>query len=89
MKINKQHFKNYIKKKLSSLPISKELNKIDKSHLFYSGDYNSLYPSAVAHEKSNWPAIETAKAINPEDSEVYCKLFNNGEWASLKKNRIL
>ena len=43
----------------------------------------------MAHEKSTWPAIETAKAINPEDSEVDCKLFNTGEWASLKKNRIL
>ena len=31
--INKRHFENYIKKKLSSLPISKELNKIDKSDL--------------------------------------------------------
>ena len=39
----------------------------------------------MAHEKSTWPAIETAKAINPEDSEVYCKLFNTGEWASLNK----
>ena len=85
MKINKQRFENYIKKKLSSLPISKELNKIDKLHLLNKSDYNSLYPSAMAHEKSNWPAIETAEAINPEDSEVFCKLFNNGEWASLKK----
>ena len=32
-KISKQHFENYIRKKLSSLPISKELNKIDKSDL--------------------------------------------------------
>ena len=70
-KINKQQFENYIKKKLSSLPISKELKAIDKSDLLVSSDYNSLYPSAMAHEKSTWPAIETAKAINPEDSEVY------------------
>ena len=84
-KINKQHFENYIKEKLSSLPISKELKAIDKSDLLVSSDYNSLYPSAMAHEKSTWPAIETAKAINPEDSEVYCKLFNTGEWASLNK----
>ena len=32
-KISKQHFENYIRKKLSRLPISKELNKIDKSDL--------------------------------------------------------
>ena len=84
-KINKQHFENYIKKNLSSLPISKELNKIDKSDLLVSSYYNSLYPSAMAHLLSMWPAIETAKAINPEDSEVYCKLFNTGEWVSLNK----
>ena len=39
----------------------------------------------MAHIKSTWPAKETAKAINPENSEVYCKLFINGEWASLNK----
>ena len=39
----------------------------------------------MAHMSSMWPAIETAKAINPEDSGVYCKLFNTGEWASLNK----
>ena len=43
-KINKQHFENYIKKKLPSLPISKELNKFDKSDLLVSSDYSSLYP---------------------------------------------
>ena len=84
-KIIKQHFENYIKKKLSSLPISSELNNIDKSDLLVSSDYNSFYPSAMAHIKSTRPAIETAKAINPEDSEVYCELFNTGEWGSLKK----
>ena len=78
-KKNKQPFQKYIKKKLSSLPISKELIKIDKSDLLVSSDYNSLYPSAMAHIQPNWPAIETVKALNPEDSEVYCKMFNNGE----------
>ena len=81
----KQHFENYSKEKLSSLPISKELNNINKSDLLVSNDYNSLYPSARAHEKSTWPAIGTAKAVNPEGIEVYCKLFNTGEWASFKK----
>ena len=84
-KVNKGHLENYIRKKLSSQPISKELNKIDKSDLLISSDYNSLYPSAMAHPDSRWPAIETAKAINPEDSEVFCELFNTGEWASLYK----
>ena len=39
-KINKQHFENYIKKKLSSLPISGELNNINKLDLLCSSDYN-------------------------------------------------
>ena len=84
-KINKQHFENYINEKLSSLPISKELNKIAKSDLLVSSNYNSLYPSAVAHEKSNWPTIETAMVVNLNDSEIYCKLFNTGEWVSSNK----
>ena len=42
----------------------------------------------MAHEKSTWPAIETAKAINPEDSEVFCKLFNTGECSSLNQTRF-
>ena len=41
-RINKQDFENYIKIKLSSLPISKELKAIDKSDLLLSSDYNSL-----------------------------------------------
>ena len=34
----------YVNKKLASLPISKELNKIDKSDLLVSSDYTSFYP---------------------------------------------
>ena len=48
------------------------------SDLLVSSDCNSLYPSAMAEEKSTWPAIETAKAIYPEDSELFCELFNTG-----------
>ena len=39
----------------------------------------------MAHEKSTWRAIETAKAINQEDSDVFCEFFNSGQWASLNK----
>ena len=42
----------------------------------------------MAHEKSTWPAIETAKANNPDCSDVDCELFNTGEWASLNKTRF-
>ena len=43
----------------------------------------------MAHEKPTWPAIETAKAINPEDSKLFCELFNNGEWKTLNKTGFL
>ena len=82
-KINTKHLENYIKKKLANLPISKELNNVDKSDLLVSSDYNSLYPSAMAQLQSTWPAIETAQAIKPEDNENSCRLFNTGEWKSL------
>ena len=79
---------NYVSKILASLPLSKELNKIDKSDLLVSSDYNSLYPSAMAKDESTWPAIETAKAIKPEDSNHSCELFNNNEWKNLNKTGL-
>ena len=88
-KINKKHFKNYIDKKPAKLPISKELKKINKSDLLVSMDYNSLYPSAMAHLNSKWPEKETAKAIKPEHSNRLCELFNNKEWSSLNKTGFL
>ena len=77
----------YVNKKLASLPISKELNKIDKSDLLVSSDYTSLYPSAMSCPKSIWPKIETSIAINPkQDSNYSCDLFNNNEWKNLNKS---
>ena len=77
----------YVNKKLASLPISKELNKIDKYDLLVSSDYTSLYPSAVSCSKSTWPKIETSIAINPkQDSKYLCDLFNNNEWENLNKS---
>ena len=36
----------------------------------------------MAHSDSEWPKIETAKAINLEDSDRLCSLFNTGDWKS-------
>ena len=90
-KINKQLFENYIKKKLFSPSISKELNKIDKSDLLVSSDYNSLYPSAMAHIKSTWLAIETTKAKNLEDSVKFfsCVSSEHSWWISPSINSTL
>ena len=82
----KEQEKN-VNKKLASLPISKELNKIDKSDLLVSSDYTSLYPSAMSCPKSIWPKIETSIAINPkQDSNYLCDLFNNNEWKNLNES---
>ena len=84
-KMNTKELDKYVNKKLASLSISKKLNKIDKSNLLVSSDYNSLYPSAMAHDDSTWPSIETAKGIRPEDSKYLCELFNNNEWKDLNR----
>ena len=59
---------------------------IDKSDLLVSSDYNSLYPSAMALSDSKWPKTETAKAIDTEDSNRLCSLYNSGDWKSLNKS---
>ena len=59
---------------------------IDKSDLLPSSDYNSLYPSAMAHPDSKWPIIETARAIKLEDSNNLCELFINEKWKNLYKS---
>ena len=59
---------------------------MDKSDLLVSSDYNSLYPSAMAHNDSNWSKLETAKTIEKEDSDRLCELINTGEWKSLNKS---
>ena len=42
---------------------------IDKSDLLFSSDFDSSYPSALAHPDSKWPKIETPKAISLEESD--------------------
>ena len=76
----------YVNEKLPSLPISKELNALSKVDTLVSSDYNSLYPSAMAHHQSRWPKIETAKAILPESSDLLCDIFNKNNWKKLNKS---
>ena len=86
-RIDTKEQEKYVNKKLSSLPISKELNKIDKSDLLVSSDYTSLYPSAMSCPISTWPKKETSIAINPiQDSNYLCDLFNKKEWKKLNKS---
>ena len=83
--IFQKKLEGYIDRKVARIPVSIQLAVIDKSDLLVSSDYNSLYPSAMAHLDSKWPKIETAKAIRLEDSDYLCELFINGEWKNLNK----
>ena len=84
-RVNIKKLEEYVDRKVARIPVSKQLAVIDKSDLLVSSDYNSLYPSAMAHPDSKWPKIETAKAIRLEDSDYLCELFNNREWKNFNK----
>ena len=58
--------------KIAPLLVSKELSTIDKTDLLVSRDYNSLYPSAMAHPHTKCPKVETAKAISEMVSKWLC-----------------
>ena len=77
-------FDEYVDNKVAALPISKEVSMIDKSDLFVSSDYSSLNISAMAHKDSRWPKLETAKAINQNDSKRVCSSFNYKSWGRIK-----
>ena len=83
--IFQKKLEGYIDRKVARIPVSIQLAVIDKSDLLVSSDYNSLYPSAMAHPDSKWPKIEPAKAITLEDSDYLCELFSNAEWKNLNK----
>ena len=42
----------------------------------------------MAHLDSNWPQIETAKAVNIEHSNTLSPLFKIGSWKSLKMSGV-
>ena len=54
----------YIDREKARLPVSRQLAMVDKSDLLVSSDYNSLYPSTMAHLDSKLPRTKTTKAIN-------------------------
>ena len=76
--MKKDLLRNISIKKIANLPISKQIQQIDKSHSLVSSDYNSLYPSAMAHKDSKWPKIDTSVTFKKEDSTRLCELFNTG-----------
>ena len=84
--INTRKVEEHIERKIARIPISKQIALIDKSDLFVSSDYNSLHPSAMAHPDSKWPKKETVVAVNTENSDRLCSLFNNCEWKDLNES---
>ena len=83
---NIRKLEEYICRKVARRHGSKQLASVDKSDLLVSSDYISVYPSAMAHPDSKWPALQTAKAIIVEDGDRLCSLFKNGDWKSLNKS---
>ena len=59
------------------LPIHKELSKLDSNKTQKDYDANSLYPSAMWHEKTVYPKIETGFTFKPDMNDVYVEAFNN------------
>ena len=43
----------------------------------------------MARPDSKWPKIESAKAVDMEDSNYLCEFFNDGEWKKLNKTGFL
>ena len=72
-----------IMKRLHNLEISKELKKVNLYDYLVSSDYTSLYPSAQADSRSNWPKIETSYAFEDHMNDAVCSLFNNKEFEKL------
>ena len=75
--INEEEKNDFINKKLNTLPIHKELSKLDSDKTQMGYDGNSLYPSAMWDENSVYPKIETGFAFKPNMNDVYVEAFNN------------
>ena len=76
-KINKKEQEKFAERKLGELPISKNLQRINKDDLLVSYDYNSLYPSAQADINGSWMNIETAYPFQKYMSDAVCTSFNS------------
>ena len=75
--INEEEKTDFINKKLNTLPIHKELSKLDSNRTQKGYDGNSLYPSAMWDENSVYPKIETGFVFKPNMNDVYVEAFNN------------
>ena len=75
---HKNEIDEFIYEKHQELPISKDLQEIDKSDLLVSYDFNSLYQSAQAEKNSTRPSNETAYLLKKYMNDAFCGTFNSG-----------
>ena len=68
--INQKEETDYINKKLTMLPIHKELSKLDSNKTQMDYDATSSYPSAMWDEKSVYAKIEIGFALKPDMNYV-------------------
>ena len=59
----KKIFEEYIIKKYLTYQNQKSLKTLIKKDILVSSDYNSSCPSAMAHNDSKWPKLETSISI--------------------------
>ena len=74
--INHKEKTDYINKKLNTLPIHKELSKLDSDKTQTDFDATILYPSAMWDENSVYPKIETVFAFKPHMNDIFVEAFN-------------
>ena len=69
--------RKHINNKLSKLPIQKKFSKQNLKDVMMNFDATSFYPSAMWHENSVYPKIESGFAFEPQMNDVYVEAFNN------------
>ena len=74
---NVEEKEKYINEKLSNLRLHKIIKRIELIHLLWDFDAVSLYPSAMWHEKSIYPRIETGYAFTPDLNDKFVEKFKN------------
>ena len=75
--INQEERTKFLNNKLSYLTIHKKLQQLNPKDILMDYDGNSLYTSAMWHDNSVYPKIETGFAFKPNVNDVYVEAFNS------------
>ena len=74
---NEEEKQKYINENLSNPRLHKFIQRIELVHLLWDFDAVSLYPSAMWHEKSIYPRIETGYAYTRDMKDELVEKFDN------------